>query len=62
MPKYGNIGHFHLGFFLGGGLKLVWKILKKKLKFGEDIAPCVYFLQKKKLKWHYFIFNPENLL
>ena len=26
MPKYGNIGHFHLGFFFwggGGGLKLV---------------------------------------
>ena len=53
MPKYGNMGHFHpvflIFFFFGGGGELETSLenIFKKLKFGEDVALRVYFLQKK---------------
>ena len=46
MPKYGNMGHFHL-FFFGGGLETSLENIENKLKFREDVALRVYFLQKK---------------
>ena len=52
MPKYGNMGHFHL-FFLGGGLKLVWKILKINLSL-ERMLHSVYIFYRKKTEMALF--------
>ena len=42
-------------------LKLVWKVLKKHQIFMKHSTPCI-FSKEKKLRWHCFIFNSENIL
>ena len=42
-------------------LKLVLKVLKKHQIFMKHSTSCI-FSKEKKLKWHCFIFNSENIL